>query len=54
MRTGRAIIVSIALTLGLAGSLLAGPAMSVAAVHAPSVHVQAPSASARPNVYLHA
>ena len=44
MRTGRAIIVSAVLALGAAGSILASAAVSTAAVHTTSAHVQ-PAAS---------
>jgi hypothetical protein len=54
MRTGRAIIVSVILALGVAGSTLASPAMFVAAGHAPSVHVQATASSVSPSVLYHA
>ena len=40
MRIGRAIIIPAILALGVAGSALSGPAISVAAVHSPSVHWQ--------------
>ncbi len=45
MRIGRAIIIPAILALGVAGSILSGSAMPVAAVHAPSVHVEAAVAS---------
>jgi hypothetical protein len=51
MRTGRAIITSIILALGTAGSILAVPAVSTAAVHTSTVHVQA---AASPSIYYHA
>jgi hypothetical protein len=54
MRTGRAIIVSVILALGVAGSTLATPAMFPAAGHAPSVHVQTTASSVIPSVYYHA
>jgi hypothetical protein len=54
MRTGRAIIVSALLALGVAGSILASPAMSPAAGHASGAHVQAADSSVAPSVYYHA
>jgi len=51
MRIGRVLIIPAILALGVAGSILAGSAMSPAAGHAPSVHVQAAAASARPDIY---
>jgi hypothetical protein len=53
MRTGRAIIVSAILALGVAGSTLASPAMSLVAGHASSVHVQAVAPSSGPGIYYH-
>jgi hypothetical protein len=54
MRIGRAIIIPAILALGAAGTILAGSAMPIAAGHAPSLHVQAASSSAAPNLYYHA
>ena len=55
MRTGRPIIVSVILALGVAGSILASPAMSGAATPAHSVQVQAGTYSAeQPAIYYHA
>jgi hypothetical protein len=54
MCTGRAIIISAILALGVAGSILASPAMSPSAGHASSVHVQAATSSVGPSIYLHA
>jgi hypothetical protein len=51
MRIGRDLIIPAILALGVAGSLLTGSAMPVAAGHAPSVHVQAAAASAGPNIF---
>jgi hypothetical protein len=39
MRIGRRIIIPVIVSLGVAGSVLAGSAMPVAAGHAPSTHV---------------
>ncbi len=52
MRIGRAIIIPAILALGVAGSILAGSAAPVAAVHAPGVHVQA-AAPAGPDIFYH-
>ena len=54
MRIGRVIIIPAILVLGAAGSILAGPAIPIAAAHAPSMHVQAAAPSANPNLYYHA
>jgi hypothetical protein len=54
MRTGRVLIVSFFLALGVAGSALASPAVFLAAGHAPSVHVQAAASSVSPSIYYHA
>jgi hypothetical protein len=53
MRIKRTIIIPAVLALGVVGSLLSGSAMSVAAGHAPAVHVQAGAASANPNMVYH-
>jgi hypothetical protein len=50
MRIGRSIIVPAILALGVAGSLLTGSAIPVAAGHAASVHVQAAAAPASPKM----
>jgi hypothetical protein len=51
MRTGRTIIISAILALGATGSIMATTAMSAtAAVHAPTVHVEALT----PNTLYHA
>jgi hypothetical protein len=49
MRKGRTIIASAFLALGLAGTILSGPAVSVVAGHAPAVH----STSVSPHVLYH-
>jgi hypothetical protein len=49
MRKGRTIIASAFLALGLAGTILSGPAVSVVAGHAPAVH----ATTASPNVLYH-
>ena len=53
MRIGRAIIIPIVLALGVAGSALAGSAVSVVAASAPAVHAQATATPAISNIYLH-
>jgi hypothetical protein len=53
MRIGRALIIPAVLALGVAGSLLSGPAIVAAAGHAPSAHVQAAASSATPKVLYH-
>jgi len=53
MRIRRAIIIPAILALGATGSIMAGSAMSVAAGHAPSVHVQAAATSGTPNMFYH-
>jgi hypothetical protein len=50
MRIRRAIIPAI-LALGVAGSLVAGPAMSAAAGHTPSSHTQVIAAAATSTHY---
>jgi hypothetical protein len=49
MRIARTIVIPAVLTLGVAGSLLAGTAIPAAAQHPASVHVVA----AAPTVYYH-
>ncbi len=53
MRIGRAIIISVILSLGAAGSVITGSAMSVAAGHVASVHVQTSAVSASPRMLYH-
>jgi hypothetical protein len=53
MRIGRAIIIPAILALGVAGSILAGSAVPVAAVDAPSVHVQSVASPGGTCVYYH-
>jgi hypothetical protein len=58
MSIGRAIIIPALVTLGVTGSIMVAPAMSVvAAGHAPAVHVladpSAASGAAGPNLYYH-
>jgi hypothetical protein len=53
MHVGRAIIIPAILALGVAGSLLSGPAMSATAVNAASVHVHAVAAPANPKTVYH-
>jgi hypothetical protein len=52
MRIGRAIIIPVILAFGVAGSIVSGSAVSAAAGHSASVHVQA--ASAGVGIYYHA
>jgi hypothetical protein len=51
MRTGRAIIISAILALGLSGPVLAISTAAAAAGPAPAVHMQA--ASANPTLFYH-
>lgn len=51
MRVGRSLIIPTILALGVAGSLLTGPAMAAAAGHGASAHVQAAAAPASPYMY---
>jgi hypothetical protein len=53
MRIGRAIIIPAILALGVGGSVLAGSAMSAAAGHAPSVHVQTVAAPTGHDIFYH-
>jgi hypothetical protein len=53
MRIGRAIIIPAMLALGVAGSLLTGPAMSAAAGHDTSAHLPAAAVCASPNTLYH-
>ena len=53
MYVRRAIIIPAILALGVAGSLLSGPAMSGTAVHAAGVHVHAAAAPANPKMPFH-
>jgi hypothetical protein len=53
MRIRRAIIIPVILTLGLAGSSLAGTAAPSAAAHMSSIHVQAQGSAAVPRVFFH-
>jgi hypothetical protein len=53
MRIGRAIIIPAIIALGVAGSILAGSAVSAKAKPASSVHVQVAVAAAAPNTYYH-
>ena len=53
MRIRRDLIIPAILALGVAGSLLTGSAVPVAAGLAPSVHVQAATASASPKMVFH-
>lgn len=53
MRIIPGIIIPAILALGVAGSILSGAEMSVAAAHAPSVHTHVVAASAIPSVKYH-
>ena len=53
MRVGRAIIISALVTLGAAGSILAGSAIAATAAPAHSAHVQAAASSLSPDTYHH-
>jgi hypothetical protein len=53
MHIGRAIIIPSVLALGVAGSLLTGAAIPVAAAHGTSVHVQAAAAPTNPKMLYH-
>jgi hypothetical protein len=53
MRIGRPLIVPAILALGVAGSLLTGPAMPAAAGHDAGAHVQAFAVSWSPDTLYH-
>ncbi len=53
MRIGRTILIPAILTLSVAGSILAGSAISSASAHAPSVHVQASASVGSTDVFYH-
>ena len=53
MRIGRVLIIPAIVALGVAGPILAGSAMPVAAMHAPTVHVQAAAALSIPKTFYH-
>ena len=53
MRNGRAAIIPAILALGVAGSILATPAVSQLASHAPTAHVQQVANGSIPYVYYH-
>ena len=54
MRIGRALTIPAIVTLGMAGSILAASATTVAVGHTSIVHVQALGAHGIPGVYYHA
>ena len=54
MRIRRALIIPAIIALGVAGSLLTGSAMSTAAGHETSVHVQVSAVHASPDTLYHA
>jgi hypothetical protein len=53
MRIGRAIIIPAIVALGVAGSVLPGAEIAMAAGHAPAAHVQTAVNSALTGVYYH-
>ena len=53
MRIGRAIIIPAIVTLGVTGSILVGPATSIAAGQAPTAHVLADTGPTIPQLYYH-
>ncbi len=53
MRVGRAILIPAILALGVAGPVLAGSGISVAAGHAPSAHVLVTASSTTVDTYHH-
>lgn len=53
MRIGRTIIIPAILALSVAGSILAGSAVPIAAAHAPSAHVVSAASHPRPAVYYY-
>jgi hypothetical protein len=53
MSIGRAIVIPAIVAFGVAGSTVATTAITVAAAHPTSVHVQASSAPAQPLMYYH-
>ncbi len=53
MRIRRAIIIPAVLALGVAGSVLSGSEIALAAGHAPSVHMPAPAPPAVFGLYYH-
>ncbi len=52
MRIGRAIIIPAIVALGVTGSILIGPATTIAAGHAPAAHMLAGQTS-DPYIYYH-
>ena len=54
MRVGRAILIPTILALSVAGSVLSGPGMAVAAGHPPTVQVHVISIDAGYNSFYHA
>jgi hypothetical protein len=54
MCTVRAIFISAVLALGVAGPVLAVPAMASAATHASSAHVHAAASASKHDILLHA
>lgn len=53
MRIGRSIIIPAILALSTAGSILAGSAATVAAVQAPSAHVQVHTVAMAPDTWYY-
>lgn len=54
MSIGRAIVIPAIVAFGVAGSTLATAAITVAAAHPTSIHVQASTSSAQPLMFYHA
>jgi hypothetical protein len=53
MRIGRSIVISTILAFGVAGAVLAGPEVSVSAVHTSGIHVLTTASSAGPDQLYH-
>jgi hypothetical protein len=53
MSIGRAIVIPAIVAFGIAGSTLATSAITVAAAHPASVHVQASAPAAQPLMFYH-
>jgi hypothetical protein len=53
MSIGRAIVIPAIVAFGIAGSTLATGAITVAAAHPASVHVQASASTSQPQMFYH-
>lgn len=53
MRIGRSIIIPAVLALGVAGAVLSGPGIAMAASAPPTVHVATSAISSTPGLYYH-